>query len=98
MNLAIKTDAFDHKGQIMSSQVVEITGKREFGFYEFNYRRHAKWSEPDGSFVWLPVNEPHEWVIFGLTAQEEAFAKQRGDTIRGDEFFDFLELPHGMPA
>ena len=48
--------------------------------------------EQDGSFVWLPADEPHEWVVFGMTQEEESFMKSRGGTLRGNEFFDFLDV------
>jgi len=92
MNLAIRPETFDTKGQIMSSQVIQILRKREFGFYDFRYCRHAKWFEGDGSFVWLPETEHHEWVLFGMTTEEEQFMRSREGMLRGNEFFDFMRV------
>ena len=92
MNLAIRPETFDTKGQVMSSQVIQILRKREFGFYDFRYCRHAKWFEGDGSFVWLPETEHHEWVLFGMTAEEEQFMRSREGMLRGNEFFDFMRV------
>jgi hypothetical protein len=101
MNLAILPQAFDAKGQVVSSQVIEIVRKRDFGFFDFQYHRHAKWFEGDGTFAWLPASEQHEWVVFGMTPEEEKFMRSRGGTARGNEFFDFLRVstqPHDGPT
>jgi hypothetical protein len=90
MNLAIKPDTFDAKGQIIASQVIQVSHVRQFGLYDYRCCRHAKWFEPDGTFVWLPPDEPHELVIFGMTEEEERFCREKGDIIHGNEFFDFM--------
>lgn len=92
MNLAIKVEAFDAKIQVVSSQVVQITRIRPFGFFDFKRCRHAKTIASDGSFVWLPPAEQHQWIVFGMTTDEESFLKAHGDTLRGNEFFDFLDV------
>lgn len=90
MNLAIKPDTFDTKGQIIASQVIQVNRVRQFGLYDYRCCRHAKWFEPDGTFVWLPSDEPHELVIFGMTEEEERFTREKGGIIRGNEFYDFM--------
>jgi hypothetical protein len=38
----------------------------------------------------LPLHEPHELVIFGMTEEEERFCREKGGMIRGNDFFDFM--------
>ena len=99
MNLAIKPATFDMKGQIIASQVIQVTHMRQFGLYDYRCCRHAKWVGPDGTFAWLPSNEPHELVIFGMTDEEEHFTREKGGMIRGNEFYDFMRtsLRAAMP-
>jgi hypothetical protein len=92
MNLAIKPATFDAKMQVCMSTVIEVTRVRDFGFFDFEYRRHAKWFDEDGAFEWLPDDEQHESVIFGMTKEEEEFCRAHGDKMSGNDIMDFLDL------
>lgn len=90
MNLAVKTDAFDAKFQVCASQVVEITRVREFGFFDFVPRRHAKYFDENGEFLWLPEDEQHEFVVFGMTKEEEQYSRARGGFVPANDAPGFI--------
>ena len=92
MNLAMKTETFDTKGQVVMSQVIEVKRVREFGFFDFEHCRHAKWFDAEGKFSWLPEDEHHECVVFGMTEEEERFCKARGGMMRGNDIMDYIDL------
>ena len=92
MNLAIKPEVFDAKIQICMSQVMKVTRVREFGFFDIQHCRHAGWFNEDGTFEWRPDNEEHEFLIFGMTQEEEEFCRAHNDKMSGNAIMDFLDL------
>jgi len=92
MNFLLATGAFDDKGQVMSSRVVEVIKRRRFGFYDYRPVRHARGCDECGFFQWLPKDEWHDRVVFGMTDEEQSFMRSRRGMICGDEYFDFLAV------
>ena len=90
MNLAVKTDTFDTKFQVCASQVVEITRVRDFGFFDFVPRRHARYFDENGEFLWLPEQEQHEFVVFGMTEEEEQYSRARGGFVPANDAPGFI--------
>lgn len=70
MNIAIKPTAYDDKVHIVSSQVIRITRKRSFGFYDYERARQAARINDEGEFVWLQNIEPNKERFFHLTQAE----------------------------
>ncbi len=94
MNLAVRSDIYEKKMHIVSSQVVRITRHREdLGLFDYEICRHAKHVNDDGTFEWLEKGDTsNRAILFGLTGEEEKFSKARGGALTGNDFLDIISL------
>lgn len=80
MNISLLPEAYEKYTHITTSQVVRITSKHEFGFFNSIQLKHATGISADGFFTWGDAPSDRHAIFFNLTKDEASFVeKQDGD-------------------
>jgi hypothetical protein len=63
MNLAMTPAIADDVLEVVSSSIISVLDKLEFGMYEFAYTKNCVDIRNDGSFIWEPAAHPRESIL-----------------------------------
>jgi hypothetical protein len=74
MNMSISTEAYESCVHITMSQVVRITSKHDFGFFDVQPLKGATGISEEGEFTWGDAASDVHTNIFNLTKEEAEFA------------------------
>lgn len=70
MNLAIKSAAAAESVESVASFVARVERKRRFGTFELAILNSATGVDTDCNYHWKPVDNPREYFLYRLTAEE----------------------------
>lgn len=95
MNISMLPEAYASCTHITMSQVVRITSKHEFGFFDSQPLKHATGISEEGVFTWGDAPSDRHANFFNLTKDEAEFANAR-DGEDSNTMLDLMSLSNEL--
>jgi hypothetical protein len=95
MNMSMLPVAYESCAHITTSQVVRVTHKHEFGFFDSQPLKHATGISEEGEFTWGDALTDRHAIFFNLTKDETDFANKR-DGEDPNTMLDLMSLSNEL--
>lgn len=95
MNMSMSKESYESCAHITMSQVVRITRKHDFGFFDVQPLKHATGISDAGEFTWGDAASDFHANFFNLTKEEAEFASRR-DSEDPNTMLDLMSLSKNL--